>query len=133
MTCIDITITNPCQGIESTVDVERTTGNSAHNRTVSKPTKYSVNRNTDDAQRVLIPFVVEFVRRMNPATYKYIRELSFSCPQGGKGEHGVQLRTKWFRSITCTLPTRLKVNFKRNLGELKSTNMMALSLSRELK
>ncbi len=133
-TCIDVSITNPCQGIDVTqpaVDVERTTGNSARNRTVAKQTKYSVNRITDGEQRTLIPFVVEFFGKMNPAAYKFIRELSLSCPQGGKGERGVQLRTMWFRSISCTLQRMHAINFKRNLafakGELKSSNKMTLS------
>ncbi len=80
-TCIDVSITNPCQGIDATqpaVDVERTTANSARNRTVTKQTKYSVNRITDGDQRTLIPFVVEFFGKMNPAAYKFIRDLSLS-------------------------------------------------------
>ncbi len=60
----DVSITNPCQEIDVTQPAFAVCGNSARNRTVAKKTKYSVNRITDDDQRTLIPFVVEFFGKM---------------------------------------------------------------------
>jgi hypothetical protein len=130
LTCVEVSVTNPCQGIDiaaPAVALDKNTSNSAENRTVTKRSKYTTNRITDESQRYLLPFVVEFFGRLNPMAYKFLRDLSFSCPQGGKGEPGVQLRTVWFRSLSCTLQRMHAINFKRNLafaqGDLKSTKV----------
>ena len=79
---------------------------------------------TDGSRRMLIPFVVEFFGRLDPVSYKFVRDLSFSCPLGGKGYAGASLRTAWFRHISCSLQRMHAVSFKRNLAiareEMKS-------------
>ena len=125
---VEVSVTNPCQGISLlAASTASAASNSAEKRTTSKQNKYERNRITDEDNRVLVPFVVEFFGRIHPDAYKYIRDLSFSCLQGGKGQAGAGLRKMWFRSISCTLQRLHAISFKRNLsiarGEMKSSKL----------
>ncbi len=64
---------------------------------------------------------------MRPDSYKYIFNLSLSCPQGGKGQVGAALRKNWFRNISGTLQRMHAISFRRNLaiarGEFKPTKI----------
>ncbi len=119
LTVFEISVTNPCQGVlidAAATPPDSTTRNSAENRETAKSTKYDIANCTDGTRRVLIPFIVEFFGRMNPVAYKYIRDLSLSCPQGGKGQAGASLRMFWFRNISCNLQRMHAISFKRNLS-----------------
>jgi hypothetical protein len=119
LTVFEISVTNPCQGVlidAVATSPDSTTRNSAENRETAKTIKYGIANCTDGTRRVLIPFIVEFFGRMNPAAYKYIRDLSLSCPQGGKGQAGASLRMFWFRNISCNLQRMHAISFKRNLS-----------------
>ena len=117
LTIVEVSVTNPCQGIsQSDIAAGRVANNSAEQRGKDKHSKYLKDRIIDGSSRLFVPFIIEFFGRLHPAAYKYIRDLCFSSPQGGKGQAGAALRMLWFRKISCTLQRRHAIAFKRNLG-----------------